>query len=1022
MTQKKVVQIILGAGRPFRGQKNSALAKVSADARVLDWSLQAVKFLNPEVYFIAGYQIDEVVSRYPSLNYIINPNWSSTGPVFSLLEAKVPFSADYVVSYGDILFREKTVRQLLDLDADIVIAVDSIWKERYSSRTLDDIERGEKVLVFEDNLLDSSEKISAEKANAEFIGLMTLKPEVMRFVRENSEFFPPDMRRATLIQLIDFLRIHKFDIKVLDVEGDWAELNETHDIANFILGTKAQSLKRLEQVVTLSKVAPQVSFTVVEWNKQSEEIIHKIQSKFRSKKLIVRSSAISEDGFDSSNAGAYESVLDVDAAVKRSILDSVTIVIDSYVDGNPSNQVLVQPMIENVRVSGVAFTRTLSESAPYYVINFDDSSKSTDTITSGASCDHKTVVVLRNNAEQFDNSVPEVLRGLLPALQEIENLLAFKALDVEFAIDTNREIHILQVRPLTSDKYETDSDHAIFESIESSIEQFKGLQANSPFVVGKNALFGVMPDWNPAEIIGTKPYRLSFDLYRYLITDEVWATQRAQYGYRDVRPHPLLTSFSGHPYVDVRASFNSFIPATLNDELAGRLVDYYLLRLCENPEYHDKVEFKVVPTCYAFDFDSWAEILTEGGFTHDEIKELGDGLRSITKNAISRTQEDLKTVDFVQQRFERIFSSNLPPLDKALTLLEDCRRYGTLVFAHLARSAFVSVTLLNSAVDTKVISRAALDSFLNSVETVAHEFISDAKNVADKKKSWSAFVARYGHLRPGTYDITSESYAANIEKYLRPVVDQAKAIKDEPTRKNSEWLNERGLFSKAMTEMGIIVDSGNLERFLRGSIEGREYAKFIFSRNLSTALDLISAYGETHGLSATQLANSSLSSFFSLRSGSVSSEDAFTWLSQESSNNSESHHKSDKIELPPLIIKESDFNIFMHPSSRPNYIGSGRVSAKIATLNSDDGVQDSHFLDQKILLIPQADPGFDWIFGHNIAGLITMYGGGNSHMAIRANEFGLPAAIGVGEALYNSLLRASIIELDAANRKIDVIR
>ena len=69
-----------------------------------------------------------------------------------------------------------------------------------------------------------------------------------------------------------------------------------------------------------------------------------------------------------------------------------------------------------------------------------------------------------------------------------------------------------------------------------------------------------MPDWNPAEIIGTKPYSLSFDLYRYLITDEVWATQRAEYGYRDVRPHPLLVSFSGHPYVDVRASFNSFIP------------------------------------------------------------------------------------------------------------------------------------------------------------------------------------------------------------------------------------------------------------------------------------------------------------------------------------------------------------------------------------------------------------------------------------------------------------------------------
>ena len=126
--------------------------------------------------------------------------------------------------------------------------------------------------------------------------------------------------------------------------------------------------------------------------------------------------------------------------------------------------------------------------------------------------------------------------------------------------------------------------------------------------------------------------------------------------------------------------------------------------------------------------------------------------------------------------------------------------------------------------------------------------------------------------------------------------------------------------------------------------------------------------------------------------------------------------------MPPLITDESDFNIFMYLSSQPNYVGSGRVSAEVAILNTEDVDQDHSFLDQKILLIPQADPGFDWIFGYNIAGLVTMYGGGNSHMAIRANEFGLCAVIGVGETLYKTLSYASTIELDVTNRKIKVIR
>jgi phosphoenolpyruvate-protein kinase (PTS system EI component) len=75
----------------------------------------------------------------------------------------------------------------------------------------------------------------------------------------------------------------------------------------------------------------------------------------------------------------------------------------------------------------------------------------------------------------------------------------------------------------------------------------------------------------------------------------------------------------------------------------------------------------------------------------------------------------------------------------------------------------------------------------------------------------------------------------------------------------------------------------------------------------------------------------------------------------------------------------------------------------------------------KIVIISQADPGYDWLFSHDIAGLITQYGGANSHMAIRSAEIGLPAAIGVGEKLYEQLLRAQRIKLDCQGERIDII-
>ena len=75
----------------------------------------------------------------------------------------------------------------------------------------------------------------------------------------------------------------------------------------------------------------------------------------------------------------------------------------------------------------------------------------------------------------------------------------------------------------------------------------------------------------------------------------------------------------------------------------------------------------------------------------------------------------------------------------------------------------------------------------------------------------------------------------------------------------------------------------------------------------------------------------------------------------------------------------------------------------------------------KIVLILGADPGYDWIFSHDIAGFITAYGGANSHMAIRAAEFDLPAVIGVGEKQFSQFTRANSLRVDCRNRTVHIL-
>ena len=60
----------------------------------------------------------------------------------------------------------------------------------------------------------------------------------------------------------------------------------------------------------------------------------------------------------------------------------------------------------------------------------------------------------------------------------------------------------------------------------------------------------------------------------------------------------------------------------------------------------------------------------------------------------------------------------------------------------------------------------------------------------------------------------------------------------------------------------------------------------------------------------------------------------------------------------------------------------------------------------------------DWIFSKNISGLITKFGGAASHMAIRCAELGIPAAIGCGEQLFESLQQANRVLLDCSSKLI----
>lgn len=1012
--------VILGAGAPHQGEQPTLLEPVNGIS-VFNWLLNAVSLPEAQIDLVLGYHSEDIAQQYPGIQSVKNPHWETTGSTASLLEVDFEGVEDLLVCYGDILFRGHVADKLRTMDAPIVVAWDSHWRQRYVDRDSEDMVVSEKVLGGNPDVRRLGSDIPMDWASGEFIGLVWFNGEALDHLRRLKIEAPDSLRRLHLSGLVEWLRSEGLYVAGYDVAGDWAEVNQARDIAHFVLGTKADTLARLRGMISSATILDQVSFSISDWKRAPNQILRSAQDKFESNSLVVRSSARSEDGFSNSNAGAYTSLLNVD--VQSGLKDAITTVIASYENACPEDQVLIQPMLESVLMSGVAFTRTLERGAPWYVINYEESG-GTEGITGGHSNDNRTLYVRRDAS--MDVVADQRLVPLVKALKEIEGLLAYDALDVEFAVDKNWHVYILQVRPIA---VEQTSGIELAEYISENMHQAElrwlAMERPLPHLVGEGAIYGVMPDWNPAEIIGTHPTRLAESLYRYLILDEVWATQRAEFGYRDVRPHPLLVSFAGKPYIDVRASFNSFVPASIPDALADRLVTFYLDWLRRHPHLHDKVEFDVVPTCLGLDFTCWRNrLVNEAGLEQSEVDCLESGLREITANAIERTRSDIEGLARLESRFaatyKRPATCDITLISKVKVLLDDCRLLGTLPFAHLARSAFVAVTLLKEAVTTGVISEAAREEFMMTVRTVSHELSEDAKSTAKGSMSWEDFVSKFGHLRPGTYDLVSPAYRDDPERYLRPILS-ASGESESTAKVGEHWAKEKGALFNAVRAQGLDYSDQDIESFLTDAIEGREKAKFIFTRNLSAALDLLAEWGEQWALTREELANLTLSDLLSsLDMGCNRDEHAMT-LRQLAIRGAKRREVSLACELPPLICGRRDFYSFLLQEGQPNYIGSERILADCINLMGIDIDRKQHEVQGKIVLIPQADPGYDWLFGQEIAGLVTMYGGANSHMAIRAAEFGLSAAIGIGEQLYRQLAKANVLELDPTNRQLKVL-
>ena len=777
--------------------------------------------------------------------------------------------------------------------------------------------------------------------------------------------------------------------------------------------TKANTLLYLQKKIKKGKIEKIVKFTVKEWNSNKNNIIEEIVNKFFPDQIIVRSSAIGEDSSESSEAGKYKSIQKISTKNKRKIEDAIKDVIETYSqqkNENELNQILIQKQTTGVISNGVVFTKTPDNGSPYYVVNFSDSSH-TDDVTKGETSN--LIYIFR---EIEDKEIPKKWKQLIASIKEIEDILKTNSLDIEFGI-TKKSVIIFQVRPLTTIK--ENKQNKIEKEIKKLILKNQK-KFNSFKLISKKSnenYFSDMADWNPSEIIGTNPNPLDYSLYDFLFMKNSWQLGRIKIGYENNLQENLMENYGNKPYINLKKSFESFFPDTLQTKIKRKLLKFYLKKIKENPYLHDKVEFDILFSCYDFSFDQRAKELRKSGFDNNEIIEIKKKMIEFTNNIIqnfasnkeicmNESEKMTKNRKIIQEQLKR---KKIDHFTAAKQLLEDCKILGAINFASMARIAFIGNILLKSLKNNNTIDDKFVNEIMESISSPLSEIQRDLNSYSEKKISKKNFLEKYGHLRPGTYDITAKRYDENHE-FLENI-----KFSNQSHMKTKNQKKELGI-RKILKKTGFDFNESELIEFIKESTRLREVLKFEFTKNLSDALLLITKGGEKINLYPQDLAFLQIDDIFNyIKTKGKTYEN---WK-RKIEKNKKIKKINEFLILPPLIFSETDFNIIKYSLSKPNFISTKKVTAEVEKIekNSNKKIDFAN----KIVVIENADPGYDWIFTNNPSGLITKYGGVASHMAIRCAELGLPAAIGVGEIIFQRIKNAKTVLLDCENKQVMVL-
>jgi phosphoenolpyruvate phosphomutase len=191
-----------------------------------------------DITVVRGYRKEMV--NLPSIKVVDNDLFGSTGEAATLACAADTLQGECLIAYGDILFRQYIMDQLLAAEGDVVLVVDALWRDRDPdprSRLRDLVACS---THFVTGYLDEGPVLAKQLGpdipeldiSGEWIGLAKVSEAGADALRSEIDALRQggDLATAGLCDLFNRLIARGQDVRVLYVTGHWLDVDNQTDL------------------------------------------------------------------------------------------------------------------------------------------------------------------------------------------------------------------------------------------------------------------------------------------------------------------------------------------------------------------------------------------------------------------------------------------------------------------------------------------------------------------------------------------------------------------------------------------------------------------------------------------------------------------------------------------------------------------------------------------------------------------------------------------------------------------------